>query len=81
MNQKKVIIKKKFQKKEPLCTWRSGQKQLLSSVVMTRPKMKMKKGFRSVAKTTTLVRALNLIDQTRPLPKKRGFVKTWNKRK
>lgn len=43
MNQKKVIIKKKFQKKEPLCTWRSGQKQLLSSVVMTRPKMKMKK--------------------------------------
>lgn len=42
MNQKKVIIKK-FQKKEPLCTWRSGQKQLLSSVVMTRSKMKMKK--------------------------------------
>lgn len=44
MNQKKVIIKlKKIQKKEPLCTWRSGQKQLLSSVVMTRSKMKMKK--------------------------------------
>lgn len=38
---------------------------------MTRPKMKMKKGFRSVAKTTTLGRALNLIDQTRPLPKKK----------
>lgn len=43
MNQKKVIIKKKIQKKEPLCTWRSGQKQLLSSVVMTRPRMKVKK--------------------------------------
>lgn len=40
MNQKKVIIKKNIQKKEP---WRLGQKQLLSSVVMTRSKMKMKK--------------------------------------
>lgn len=74
MNQKKVIIKKNS-KERTVVYLEIRSKTIVVISCNDTSKNKREKRFASVAMTTTLVRALNKIDQTRPLPKKRGFVK------
>lgn len=72
MNQKKVKIQKKNSKERTVVYLEIRSKTIVViSCNDTFKNENEKKRFRSVANTTTLGRALNKIDQTRPLTKKK----------